>query len=919
MAYIQLKTSSTQSVPYGINGMFIPFGFTMYDISRLFAQALINIYHGVVIGALEVGPDTPNGLNDVYDSIRLNVPNTEIILTQDPYDALGNVVRFLSTVDDSIGRDGDVLISTVDFKMYKRENGIYVFKFQMQGGSGIAVAAQWHFSESINNSLGVDGDLLLRPGGQIYKKVNGTYVYQMLITGNAGTNGTNGIDGTQIYISTGANYSGPANENDLNIVDGINLYRYSSGFWVLVGAIRGITGLKGDKGEIGESSEIFVTNTFTSALGKDGDIVINPDTLGVYKKILGAYVLQATLATPEGSLWHFNATQDNLIGKNGDMLLVANGDVYKKIDGVYLLQTNIKGPQGDSGENGTNGINGLDGLDGENGSQIHFMSVINNSTGANGDIAFVGPDVYQKVNGVYELKGSIGSSGGSGSGFIDWATIVNDSIINLTTTYQPISVIEIKDGATDSEVTNVSGVISVSSGGWNLDISSFGDGATPYFLKVTVGSTTLIEKYVRCGSLSVSRYIYLETSEQINIYMKSNKTCSIPIDGLSLNLRKMSLISMGGDTGALYDTVITNTPDYRYIANMDSTSYSLTNEGTSSALTTVRSTSSPYVGTATIFGKTLKYETLNNKYIRITGLNSENIRYYGTSNFTLSMFVKIDSFLNGADSVFLTSFTVDTTCGDSGVGIDTDGRILILANRAAPCDGQGLMQITSTLTAPIGEWFCYTLSYNGTTRTYKVYINGVEFISYTQTRDLSGSTNPDKLVINGYNNNSHISASNSLASYSDIRIIKGLFISTPFTMLGTSSKTRYVNPLIDTNQASCSSKSIYTINTSSSNTIVPLDSSMADANIVYVNISVPTNLSFALSDVDNKKVTIYIVQDPTTPNLCIIDTTNMVFNGLILPSDLVVSSTANSIDMLGIQYNQAESKWEVLSFLNNVF
>ena len=138
-------------------------------------------------------------------------------------------------------------------------------------------------------------------------------------------------------------------------------------------------------------------------------------------------------------------------------------------------------------------------------------------------------------------------------------------------------------------------------------------------------------------------------------------------------------------------------------------------------------------------------------------------------------------------------------------------------------------------------------------------------------------------------------------------------------MSGTPSKTRYVNPLIDTNQTSCSSKNIYTINASSSNTVVPLDSSMADADIVYVNLSVSTSLSFALSSVDNKKVLIYIVQDPTTPKLCTINTTNMVFNGFILSSDLVVSSTANDIDMLGIQYNQAESKWEVLSFLNNVF
>ena len=918
MAYIQLKTSSTQSVPYGINGMFIPFGFTMYDISRLFAQALINIYHGVVIGALEVGPDTPNGLNDIYDSIRLNVPNTEIILTQDPYDALGNVVRFLSTVDDSVGRDGDVLISTVDFKMYKRENGIYVFKFQMQGGSGIAVAAQWHFSESINNSLGVDGDLLLRPGGQIYKKINGTYVYQMLITGNAGTNGTNGINGTQIYISTGSNYSGSANENDLNIVDGINLYRYSSGFWVLVGAIRGITGLKGDKGETGEASEIFVTNTFTSSLGKNGDIVINPETLGVYKKVLGAYVLQATLATPEGSLWHFNATPDNAIGKNGDMLLVSNGDVYKKVSGTYLLQTNIKGPQGDNGVNGTNGTNGSNGLDGANGSQIHFMSVINNSTGVNGDIAFIGSDVYQKNNGVYELKGTIGSSG-SGSGFIDWATIVNNSVINLTTSYQLISAIEIEDGAETTEITNTSGVISVSSGGWDIDISSFGDGATPYFLKITVGTTTLVEKYVRCGSFNTSRYVYLETSEEIKIYMKSNKTCSIPVDGLSVNLSKMSLVSAGGVTEDLYDTVVTNTPNYRYIANMDSTSYSLTNEGTNSALATVRPTSNPYYGTTTIFGKTLKYETLNNNYIKITGLNSENIRYYGTSNFTLSMFVKIDQFLNGQNYIFISTFQNDVQCGEHGVYVVNTGIIGIRANRVAPCDGNGFTDTLSSTPVPLGEWFCYTLSYNGTTRTYKIYINGVEFISYTQARNISGSTNPDKLIINGYSNDVYGSVSNGLASYSDIRIVKGLFISTPFSMSGTPPKTRYVNPLIDTSQTSCSPKNIYTINTSSATTVVPLDSSMADADIIYINLSVSTSLSFALSSVDNKKVLVYIVQDPTTPKLCTINTTNMVFNGFILSSDLVVSSAVNDIDMLGIQYNKAESKWEVLSFLNNVF
>ena len=283
------------------------------------------------------------------------------------------------------------------------------------------------------------------------------------------------------------------------------------------------------------------------------------------------------------------------------------------------------------------------------------------------------------------------------------------------------------------------------------------------------------------------------------------------------------------------------------------------------------------------------------------------------------MFVKIDGFLNGFSYSYLTTFQTNSSCGEAGVILLDSGLMVLRANRVAPCDGNGVVDTTSTLKFPMGEWFCYTLSYNGTTRTYKIYINGVEFISYTQPRNLADSTTPDKLIINGYNNDVYGSESNLLASYSDIRIVKGLFVSAPFSMSGTSLKARYVNPLIDINEASCSSKNIYTINTSSSNTVVPLDSSMTDADIIYVNLSVSTSLSFALSNVDNKKVLIYIVQDPTTPKLCIIDTTNMVFNGLILPSDLVVSSTANSIDMLGIQYNQAESKWEVLSFLNNVF
>lgn len=552
MAYIQLRTSSSQSVEFGINGMFIPFSYVTYDIEKLYAHALLNIYHGVVIGALEVGPNTPTGLNDVYDNIRLNTPNTEIIMTQDPYDALGNVVRFLSVKDDSVGRDGDVLVVTTDYKMYKRENGIYVFKFQMQGGSGgVAVSAQWFFSDFINNSLGVDGDLLLRPTGQLYKKINGAYIYQMTITGQAGQDGIDGIDGTRIFLTIDVNYAGLASENDINIVNNTEMYKYISGSWVSIGSIKGDKGLKGDQGANGDTPEFFVTSTFPNTLGKNGDIVLNPADFKIYKKITGAFVLQSTLSAPEGTVWRYNATVDNGLGKDGDFLLTPNGDVYRRNTGTYSLQVNIKGPIGDtgatgatgpSGNNGTNGINGVDGVDGN---QIYFLSAINDSTGIDGDVQVVDGKFYKRASGVYVLEyDSTANSGGTGNGFIDWATISNSSEIILTTTYQLISSISITDAAPTSTIVSTAGSTTISSGGWNIDISSFGNNSVPYFIKIMIGTTTMIEKYVRCGAFDVSKYIYLTVNEPIEIYLKSNKTCSIPIEGIFLNLSKMSLLDI---------------------------------------------------------------------------------------------------------------------------------------------------------------------------------------------------------------------------------------------------------------------------------------------------------------------------------------------------------------------------------------
>ena len=538
MALIQIRTASTQSEEFAFNGILVPFSYAYYDVDKLLSQALINIYHGINIGALEVGPDSPNAVNDIYAHIQLNTPNTEIILTEDPYDALGNVVRFLAAKDDSIGRDGDILVVTTDYKMYKRENGVYVFKFQMQGGTGVAVAAQWWFSTYINNSLGTDGDLLLLPTGALYKKVSGTYVYQMTIAGQPGADGIDGIDGTQIFLSTGGTYSGAANENDLNIVDSTDLYKRIGPDWIYIGSIKGDKGLKGDKGDPGDdgySPQFYVTDTYTNALGNDNDVLLNPVTFEIYKKVTGAWSYQATLDTPEGSIWRYNATVDDNLGKDGDWLLIAGGDVYERVGGTYTLKTNIKGDTGDTGATGPAGTDGTDGADGIDGSQIYFNPTVDDGIGQDGDILIVGIQAYKKVGGTYVYQGDVGTEA-SGAGFLDWAIIENTAQITMTPSY----VLETNIGEVDALATTTisisSGSVTVPIGGHQLKLALSAEVSCKFFVKVKVGLTTLLEKYVNAKTFTFDRYFYVDAATPVEVYFKSVESAQIPIGGMHLEI-----------------------------------------------------------------------------------------------------------------------------------------------------------------------------------------------------------------------------------------------------------------------------------------------------------------------------------------------------------------------------------------------
>jgi hypothetical protein len=905
MPFNQIKTASTQSVEYGVNGVMIPFNYVTYDIEKLYSQALINIYHGVVIEALEVGPNTPNGLNDIYDHIRLNTPNTEIILTEDPYDALGNIVRFQSDVDDSLGRDGDILISTLDYKMYKRENGIYVFKFQMQGGSGIAIAAQWYFSSFINNALGVDGDLLLLPGGQLYKKVNGEFVFQMTIVGQPGTNGINGTNGTKIFLTTTETYTGTAAENDINIVGNNNIYRMSSGIWVLEGSIKGATGLKGDKGDNGDSPEFFSTSSFDGTLGKDGDIVLDPADFKIYKKVLGVYVHQSTLDTPVGSVWHYNATKDDTIGVDGDFLIIDSGQTYERVDGEYVARVNLKGS------------NGTDGTDG---AKIFFFTSIDNSLGVEGDILFVGNSIYQKdENDEFVLSGEIEGGtdpGTTGSGFKAWANLTNPAIVTYDSSqFYDIPLGKISSSTPSGIIMGATGV-TISAGIWDIEIDITSDNC-PYTLDFQLGSTIFFKTIINSRRHSIRRSIRLTASELLTLKIKGQNASNIPANNFLLSLRKIEDVT----NGSAFSEYPFLYPDFSYIASTEAIDNTMPNDGgNATVMTTSKPSSGVYSGEETILGVVRKVQHLQSPtdIITIQGLSSAGFGFYGSNSWTVGLFIKISS-LDSSSPILI--WQNDSSCGESGIWASDTGTLSLISERESPCDTNGFTLTTSSVVFNLSEWFHLTVSYNGSD-TYKVYVDNNEVISTVSTR-IPISTVTNRLVINGVNNHAYGTTINSTAYYSTIRMLYGVYLSDNTLLSGAT--TRFVPETLDLADSPCSgtgsstSKKIYEIDSSDPTTVVALSTTISDSDIVYINLISSSTIAFDHSPVDGKRVIIYFQNIGTPPAASNVQTTNLAFQNGVLQSDLIISNTANTIDMLGLEYSNSLSCWKVMTFVKDVY
>ena len=336
---IRIRTSSGQTSQVIINSIIIPFSYTSFLLSVLSRATAIDILYAISNGTVEI--ESPSQLEELYQFARVEKPSTEIVLTSDPYEFQGNNTYFFSTIDNNIGKDGDVLHKIGTSEVYRKENGVFVLKSNYSNNA--QPGAKWFYSTSVDNSIGVNGDFLLKPDGKVYEKVSGSYLYRTSIRGSDGV-GIDGTPGAAIYIGTSTNVAGDIRNGDLLIVNQDELYKRESGVWVLKGSIKGSVGLKGDTGNTGRTP-IFRTfnGTLDNSIGLDGDILLNDQNYKFYRKDNDTYTYLSTLTTPEGTIIRSGGAPDDNIGKDLDYFITDNGELFKRIGGEYQYQFRITG------------------------------------------------------------------------------------------------------------------------------------------------------------------------------------------------------------------------------------------------------------------------------------------------------------------------------------------------------------------------------------------------------------------------------------------------------------------------------------------------------------------------------------------------------------------------------------------------
>ena len=324
-----------------------------------------------------------------------------------------------------LGKNGDSYINTITWDYFVKEDGIWVFKGNIKGGTGATGATGAQGATGATGQNGVSVVSITRTDGNGAPGTTDTYTITYSngttssFTVTNGANGQNGRDGNMVFVGIGAPTSATGGANGDSYIDTStwDYYVKENGVWVLQGNFRGADGATGATGAAGQNGQngqdgrgiASITKTGPGADGLTYTYTITytdgsePYVFSVTNGKNGTSVLTGTVNPTDqgvdGDSYINTTTWDYFVKENGSWVKKGN---IKGVSVVSITRTDGNGAPGTTDtytitySNGTtstftvtNGANGQDGQDGK---------TLRTGTGApNGALGSVG-DSYIDVS-----------------------------------------------------------------------------------------------------------------------------------------------------------------------------------------------------------------------------------------------------------------------------------------------------------------------------------------------------------------------------------------------------------------------------------------------------------------------------------------------------------------------------------------
>jgi hypothetical protein len=249
----------------------------------------------------------------------------------------------------------------------------------------------------------------------------GVFLGSRLASGSKGPQGLAGENGAMWYFGASAPSSGTGHENDYYLNNSTwDIYRKSSGSWVLIGNIQGATGATGAQGPAGSTGA-------TGPQGAQGPTGL-PGATGPQGPA-GATGPQG-LAGENGATWYFGSSAPSSgTGHDNDYYLDnSTWNVYHRLSGSWVLIGNIQGATGATGAQGPQGPAGAQGPVGPPGYGFASYVVAAHDSIDNENADFVCDGVDDQITIENVIDNYLPSTGGS-IYFREGTYILSDNLI----------------------------------------------------------------------------------------------------------------------------------------------------------------------------------------------------------------------------------------------------------------------------------------------------------------------------------------------------------------------------------------------------------------------------------------------------------------------------------------------------------